>query len=127
LGAWLTRPPTIKRLGASFNLGPRFLQRGLALLPTGDLFGNAQPVLQGRAVGLLGFGQQFFDLPIQLLDGFARVFVADGGVLAGMGQHLGSIHRHGDLADLQKLQRLRHARLRAFASQRHAPNRGTIC
>jgi hypothetical protein len=100
LGAWLTRPPTIKRLGASFNLGPRFLQRGLALLPTGDLFGNAQPVLQGRAVGLLGLGQQFFDFPIQLFDGFARVFVTDRRVLARVGHDLGSIHRHGDLSDL---------------------------
>ena len=95
------------RLSTGFNLHPRLLQSGFALLSAGDFFGNAQPVLQRSAVGLLGFGQQFFDLPVQLPDGFARMLVADGGVLAGVGHHLGPIHGHGNLTDLQKLQRLR--------------------
>src|SRR5665213_2192861 len=37
----------------------------------------------------------------------ARMLVADGGMLAGVGQDLGPIPCHGDLPDLQKLQRLR--------------------
>jgi hypothetical protein len=53
----------VARLGAGFDLGPRFLQRGFALLAASDLFGKAQPVLQRCAVSLRGFGQQFFDFP----------------------------------------------------------------
>ena len=34
------------------------------------------------------------------------MLITDGSVLAGVGQHLGPIHRHGDLAHLQELQRL---------------------
>ena len=48
----------VARLGAGFDLGPRFLQRGFALLAASDLFGKAQSVLQGRAVGLLGLPAQ---------------------------------------------------------------------
>ena len=52
----------VARPGAGFDLGPRLLQRSFALLAAGDLFGNAQPVLQGRAVGLLGLlGPETFD------------------------------------------------------------------
>ena len=93
--------------GARFDLGPRGRQLGLAFLPPLYFSGDAQPVFQGLTVGVLGFGHQFFDFQVQLLDGFAGVLVADGGVLAGVGHHLGSIHRHRDLTDLQKLQRLR--------------------
>ena len=103
LGHFRRRPG----FGPRFNLCPRRRQLGLALLPPLHFLRNGQSFLQRRAVGLLGLGQQFFDLQLQLLDRLARVLITDRGVLAGVGQHLGPIHRHGDLAHLQKLQRLR--------------------
>ena len=74
-------------------------QRRLALLPAGDLLGNRQALLERGRIGLLGFGQQLLHLQFQLLDHLPGPLVTDRAVLAGIGQHLGAVDRHGKLAD----------------------------
>jgi hypothetical protein len=51
-------------------------QFGFAILPPLDFLRDGQTILQRRAVGLLRFGQRFFDLQILLLDRFASAFAA---------------------------------------------------
>src|SRR6266446_526456 len=58
-------------LRARLDLGPRFGQLRFALLAALHFLGNAQPVLERRAVGVLGFAQQCFDLQIQFAHQFA--------------------------------------------------------
>ena len=90
--------------GPRFDFRPRLGQLGFALFAPLDFFGNAQPILERRAVGLLGLFQQLLDLQLQLLNGLARVLVAHRPMFAGVGQHLGSVHGHSHLSDLQQAQ-----------------------
>jgi len=78
------------------------------LLATLHFIGNRQAVLQGHRVSVLRFGQQLLDFLIEQLHRFLGMRVAHRGVLAGVGQNLGSVDRQGDVAHLEHLATCRH-------------------
>jgi hypothetical protein len=88
-------------VGAHLHLGLRALELGFALLAALHFGGNRQAVLQGRGVGLVGFGQQLGDLQIERAQRFLGVTVAHGGVFARVGQDLRAVDGDRDLTDLQ--------------------------
>ena len=88
-------------LGPCFHAFHGFAELGDAVLAALDFLGNGQPVLQRGAVGALGFGQQFGDLLAGQLHLLDRVAVAHRAVFAGIGQNLGAVDGHGEVAHLQ--------------------------
>jgi hypothetical protein len=62
--------------------------------------------LQRRGVGLVGLGQKLRHFQFELGDHFAGPLVADGTVFAGVGQNLGAVGSHGELADLKPFELL---------------------
>ena len=88
-------------VGAGLHLGLGALELGFALLPALDFGGDGAAVLQGRRVSLVGLGQQLGDLEVEGAQGFFGVAVADGGVLARVGEDFGAVDGHGDVPDLE--------------------------
>jgi len=84
-----------------FDLGLGLSQFRFALFTASDLHGDAQSVLQGRGVGLLGFGHKFGDLQIELPQLFFRVTMTDSRVFAGIGQDFGAVNGYGHFADIK--------------------------
>jgi hypothetical protein len=102
--------------GPRLNDSRGFAQLLDALAPTGDLAGHRQPVVEWRAVGRVGLGEQLRDLLLQQHHLLERMAVAHRAVLARAGENLRPVQRQSHLAHAQHA----HAR-RSFEHLMKAP------
>lgn len=85
--------------GAFFDDSLGLFEFGNAVFTTLDFIRDTQAVLQGRAVGVLGFSQQRGDLFLRQEDMLLGVSVAHCAMFAGVGEEFTAIHRDGDITD----------------------------